>query len=182
MKAFHLTSFYAVLSLSLAALATVSAQSGTRISREELIARRNAAAERGAQLKPQEGGEALPHPSHSNILDRSVLLIGDRHWTYIPQGALLSVPERIQARVKVPDANGKEIPPGKYLPFTDFVRMNRGWISTYSVTLSQARDHDGISPEVREALTTSGRVVVSVCKGGPITTRKPKPEITTAQN
>ena len=76
----------------------------------------------------------------------------------------------------------KKLRKGSIFPFAEFVHQNRGWVSTYNVTLSQARDHDGISPEARKALTESGRVVVSVCKGGPITTRKPKPEITTAQN
>ena len=182
MKTNHLTPFHGVLSLSLAALSTVTAQSGSRVSREELIARRDAAMERSAHLKPEEGGEVAKHPSQASILDRSILLVSDRNWTFVPEGALLNIPDHLQKRVRVPKGDGKEIPPGKYIPFTSFVQKNRGWISAYNVTLSQARDPEGISPEVRKALTESGRVVVSVCKGGPITTRKPKPEKATAQN
>lgn len=177
MKLKQLTSFAGMVGLSIASLATAVAQTGAPISREELIARRDAANEQVTRLQPkeQEGGAPL-HPSQSSILDRSLLLRSGRHWTFVPKGAILCVPENYQDRVGVAEGEGK------YIPFADFAFKNRGWLSTYSVTLEQARGNDPISEDVRKALNESGRVVVSVCKGGAISTRLPKVPEATAKN
>ena len=72
-------------------------------------------------------------------------------------------------------------PVGEFVPFSEFVVKNRGWVSSYSVTLEQARGNKPISEKAREAMSQSGRVVVTVCKGGPITTRPPKVSEATAK-
>lgn len=165
-----------IFALVLALSPAVEAQSGKRLSREELIERRDAAREASAELLPEEKAESQAHPSQSSILDRSVLLSNGRNWTFIPKGAVLYIPEKYQERVNV--AEGR----GKYIPFTQFAQKNRQWIQTYSVTLEQARGTDAISDKAREALAESGRVVITVCKGGPISTRKPKTTVAAAQN
>lgn len=162
-----------VLFLSIAGGALADSES--RISREELIAKRDAARERVVQVKEEEKSEEQAHPSRSSILDRSVLLESGRYWTFIPKGAVLFVPEKFSKRVNVASSAGK------YIPFSEFRAKNRGWLSTYSVTLEQARGNDAISNDVRKVFANSGRVVVSVCKGGPISTRAPKNEQATVQ-
>lgn len=176
MKSLQFSLNTGVLCLFLATLGTVAGQTSTRISREELIARRDAARENNVRLQPKEVAEERTHPSQSSILDRSILLSNGRNWTFVPKGAVFCVPEKYQDRVNLP--TGK----GKYIPFADFAVKNRGWLSTYSVTLEQARGNSPISEEARKVLVESGRVVVSVCKGGPISTRPPKVPEATAKN
>lgn len=147
-----------------------------RLTREALIARRDAAQEHSLRLQPQEPVESQAHPSQASILDRSIVLTGRGHWTFVPTGSVFVVPENFQDRVN--QAEGR----GRYIPFADFAAKNRGWLSTYAVTLEQARGHDPISDAARDAMTESGRVVVTVCRGGPISTRPPKVPETTAKN
>jgi hypothetical protein len=160
----------------LVTLGTAAADTSGRLTREELIAKRDAAQQRALRLQPKEKAESQAHPSQSSILDRSLILSSGRNWTFVPKGALLCVPDKFQDRVNLQEAKGK------YVPFASFVTKNRGWLSTYSVTLEQARGNDAITDEVRESLIESGRVVISVCKGGPISTRPPKISEATAQN
>ncbi|MGJ8723091.1 MAG: hypothetical protein ACSHYB_00925 [Roseibacillus sp.] len=176
MKSTYFAPSRAAILASLGLLVAAAAQSNTRLSREELIARRDAAKEQSLRLQPKESVEAQVHPSKSSILDRSVLLANGRHWTFIPKGAVLCAPEVHKERVNVSEGTGR------YIPFTEFAAKNRGWLSTYSVTLEQARGNTPISEAVRKALNESGRVVISVCKGGAITTRAPRIPEATAQN
>lgn len=164
------------LCLLLATTNSLEAQSTQRLSREELIAKRDLARERSTRLQPKEAAEPATHPSQSSILDRSVLLSDGRNWTFIPKGALLFVPDEHQERVNIPSSKGK------YVPFAQFASRNRGWLSTYNVTLEQARGNEAINEKARKVLAESGRVVVSVCKGGPISTRPPKLPAATAKN
>ena len=135
-----------------------------------MIARRNAGNERKESLraKENENAESQAHPSQSSILDRSVILGNGINWTFVPKGALLVAPTFHQGSVNLTKGEGR------YLPFSQFVSKNRGWVSTHSVTLEQARGKEPISEEVKEALLDSGRVVVTVCQGGPISTRQPR--------
>ncbi|GHC62494.1 hypothetical protein [Roseibacillus persicicus] len=161
--------------LILASAGVLEAQPGSRLSREELIAKRDSAKERATtKLAPKEEAEAAKHPSQSSILDSSVLLSDGRNWTFIPKGALLYIPDRLKDRVNLTESKGK------YVPFDQFAQRNRGWLSTHSVTLEQARGNEPIKDSVRKVLVNSGRVIVTVCKGGPITTRPPKVAVASA--
>lgn len=160
-----------------------SAQSGKRLSREELIAKRDAARGHNSrfELKEAEGetqAKAKAHPTQNNILDRSVLLSSELNWTFVPKGAVFFVPDVHQKRVYLTQDKRK----GKYLPFEKFHAKNQGWLSTYSVTLEQARGKVPISENAQLAMEKSGRVVVSVCKGGPITVRPYKKKESVAKN
>ena len=85
-----------------------------------------------------------------------------------PAGRFFSFLSAHEGRVNLQEGKGT------YLPFTDFARMNRGWLATYSVTLEEARGNSAISGEAQKAWPQSGRVMISVCQGGPISTRPPK--------
>ena len=164
----------AVLCPVLAVFASFS-DAAERLSREELIARRDASNERLAQRTPKQETSSKGHPSRSSILDRSIVISNGRNWTFVPKGALLNVPAVHQNKV---NATSKT---AKYLPFAEFARSNRGWLSTHSVTLEQARGNAPITDQVRQALKEGGRVVVSVCQGGAISTRVPKVKLATAK-
>lgn len=165
-----------LLMFLLAGAGLAEAQSGQRLTREELIARRDASKERNVRLQAEDAAESQAHPSQSSILDRSVILADGRNWTFVPKGAVFCIPEIHEKRVNL--IEGK----GKYVPFASFAAKNRGWLSTYNVSLEQARGNSPINEEARKALMESGRVVISVCKGGPISTRPPKVEEATAKN
>ena len=176
MKSLHLRLNAGALSLLLASLGAVTAEAEGRLTREELIARRDAAQARTLRLQPKKETASKVHPSQSSILDRSVLLSSGRNWTFVPKGALLCVPDNFQERL------GLEKGKGKYIPFASFATRNRGWLSTYNVSLEQARGNKEITKEAREAMVKNGRVVISVFKGGPISTRPLKIVDATAQN
>lgn len=164
------------LVLSLLSAGAGLVQADSRVSNDELIARREVVRERLAKFAPEHKVEDQVHPSQYSILDESVLLSSGREWTFVPKGAVLHIPENFGDRVNV------EAPAGKFVPFSKFIVSNRGWVSSLSVTLDQARGIDVISEKTREALSQSGRVVVTVCKGGPITTAPPKAPVVAAKN
>lgn len=159
-----------------AGLETVCAQS-TRLSQEELIAKRDSANDRNSRLEPKEGlADSQDHPSQSSILTRSVIIGGGRNWTFVPKGSVFHAPENRAERVNLTKRTGK------YLPFAEFLRVNRGWLTTYNVTLEQARGKSPINEDAKESMEKGGRVVISVCKGGPISVRPPKVETAEVSN
>jgi hypothetical protein len=79
------------------------------------------------------------------------------------------VPARYKAQL-----NGKRV--GKLVPWQTFYAQNRGWIHVHSVSMSQARGEKELDPKQVEVYQGLGRVVVSVCHGGPISVIKPKVE------
>ena len=172
MKFSQLSAKRAILLLLCVSTGLVEAQVGQRLTREELIARRDAANERKTSLDAKEEAKAETHPSKSSILERSVILGSSRNWTFVPKGAVMILPETHKEKVNL--AEGR----GKYLPFAEFAAQNRGWLSVYSVTLDQARGKSPISEQERKKLQASGRVVISVCQGGPISTRATKAKAT----
>lgn len=138
---------------------------GKRLTREELAELRAEATERSQRLQPTAPVADQSHPSQASILDTSVILTSGRNWTFVPKGAVLVTPELYEAQVD-------QAPKGEFLNFNDFLNRNRGWLTTLDVTLAQARGQVPVKDATKEALVKSGRVVVTVCKGGPVGSRK----------
>lgn len=138
---------------------------GKRLTREELSELRAKATERSERLQPTAPVADQSHPSQASILDTSVILTSGRNWTFVPKGAVVLVPELYEAQVG-------QAPKGEFLQFNDFLNRNRGWLTTLNVTLAQARGKEPVKEATNEALVKSGRVVVTVCKGGPVASRK----------
>ena len=147
---------------------------GKRLTRQQLEELRGSAQEKNMKLKPVEAAVDKAHPSQSSILDRSVILSDGRNWTFVPKGSVFIKPELFQEKV-----GGK--PSVNYLSFDEFFIKNRGWITTFPVTLEQARGNAPIPEKKRDALVKAGRVVVTTFKGGAISTRPFKSELATAQ-
>lgn len=148
---------------------------GQRLTQEELVERRTEAMERNKRLQPAAPVSDQSHPSQASILDTSVILTSSRNWTFVPKGAVLVVPEAYQAQVD-------KAPKGEFMHFNDFLKRNRGWLATLSVSLEQARGKAPVKAETREALVKGGRVVVTVCKGGPVASRQYVEAGATAKN
>lgn len=118
----------------------------------------------------------MKHPSQASLIERSVILSSGSHWTIVPKGAVLMVPERFGNRV------GTERK-GKLVRFPEFLRLNQSWLSSQEVTMEQAKGHEIFEEERMKAMQRQGRVVVAVRHGGPITVLKPKKkDILTTQN
>ena len=165
----------AALLLLCASAKMVEAQSGKRLTREELIELREASSQRREKLEPQKTEETEKNPPKTSILDRSVVLGSGQNWTFVPKGAVMHLPEIHKNKVNLTEGRGR------YLPFADFLAKNRGWVSTYDVTLEQARGNTPIGEEARKKLEKSDRVIISICKGGPISTRPSKASTTPAK-
>ncbi len=182
MKCFRFPPMKGILLLLVGSMALSFAENdGKRLSREELLELLEKSSERMSRLKLQSSKTEQMHPSQSSILDRSVILNDGRKWTLIPKGSLLAIPEAHQQRVNAQPGTAK------YVEFSSFLLRNRGWLSTHAVTLEQARGNQRLNTKAVEVLQKSGRVVISVYQGGPITTRafkekKDGSNTSTAQN
>mgnify|MGYP001817507175 CR=1 FL=1 len=97
----------------------------------------------------------------AGFLNRSTLLAFNGNWTLVPKTAVIHIPESLQSRIVTE-------PTGKLLPWREFFALNRGWLHTQNVALSDARGETELSPAVCLAYRATGRVVVAVHKRGPI--------------
>lgn len=97
----------------------------------------------------------------ASFLKSSTLLAFNGNWTLVPKHAVIHIPESLQSRIVTQ-------PSGKLLSWREFLTLNRGWIHLQNVTLSDARGETAVSPAALKASRATGRVVVAVCEGGPI--------------
>ena len=109
---------------------------------------------------------AAPAPAAAqSIIRQSTLLHDGRgHWTMVPAGALVHVPEALRPRVV-------QAPAGSLLPWLDFLALNRTWLTTTEVSLEQAAGQQGLPAERSEFWLKQDKIVVAVHRGGPISLR-----------
>lgn len=109
-----------------------------------------------------QGLGLTPPPADSGAVDITpqVLVFGN-FWTFVPAGAVIHVPERLQNRV-----NGQ--PSGTLLEFRDFLNRNRGWIITREVSRSQAAGKTPFSEKFQQILQNSGQVNIATLSGNPV--------------
>lgn len=116
-----------------------------------------------SSIKPREAPLAL-----EGLLQRSTVISFNGHWTIVPKGAVLVVPNFYKGRVAVR-------PEGTLLPWNEFYARNLGWLHLQKVTMANARGEAPLSDEVLEAYQQTGRVVVAVLHQGPISMVRPAP-------
>ena len=156
---------YLTVSL-LVALSSVAAlgEEMTWLTKEVLAAKRASIVEAQTAEKPAQLTSSAS-VSARNPFRRSSFLTFDGKWTFVPEGAVLHIPPRFQARVT---ANQPE---GKMVPFSTFFQSNFGWLKTQVVTSEQILG-SGSSSNFREALGESNYVVVATRNGFPVSTRQ----------
>lgn len=116
---------------------------------------------------PPPAAEAREEWKPVDLLKRSEFLSCSGVSTLVPKGSVLNVPAGYQARMQFTEGN-------RIVPWAEFFRANRGWISTHEVSRKQAEADEPLSPEALEAIAKNPRVVVATLSGGPITVlRKP---------
>ena len=119
----------------------------------------------GVKLEARQPGE-IRESRTTSFLKSSTLLAFNGHWTLVPKRAVIHIPEALQSRIVTK-------PSGKLLPWTEFLALNRGWLHTQNVAMSDARGETELSPAVCEAYRATGRVVVAVHQRGPISMPTP---------
>jgi hypothetical protein len=117
--------------------------------------------------KPAKGEAKVVRPVNQSIINQSTVLHDGRHWTLIPNGAVLFLPDAMKARV-----NAK--PVGTLLPWSDFLAINRSWITTNEVTFDQAAENEPLPAERKEFWANQDKIVVAVHQQGPISVRVAK--------
>lgn len=116
--------------------------------------------------RPSEEQASAQRTAPPSILAQSEILEFGGHWTLVPRGALLHVPEAHLPRV------GKR-PLGVLLQFQDFLAVNRSWISTEEVDYQTASGERKISTDKLAFWEKQDRVIIAVHQGGPISVSKP---------
>lgn len=114
------------------------------------------------KFQKSEGADPSVVNKVGNLLDNSELITFNGNTTLVPKNAIIRIPEKYKARVN----NHK--PGSKILSWVDFLRLNRGWISTIEVSFTQAKGLATVSGKEMDTLEESGNLIVAVLKNGPI--------------
>ena len=144
----------------------VAEEKYTRLDSQALEEKRRAMLDARAARKsaPVERAVDRPAAKPADLLSRSTLLAANGHWTLVPRGAILHLP----------DAHAKKIvqaPVGKFLPFHEFHKKNYAWLSTREVSIKEAVGDKPFDEQVKTALVGAGLVVVSTMQKSPTSTK-----------
>jgi hypothetical protein len=117
------------------------------------------------RLQTPAEGEAVVSPANDqSIVKQSIILNDGKHWTLVPKGAVIFLPEAMKSRV-----NGK--PVGILLTFTDFLTRNHAWVATNEVSFKQAAGSEQLPAESTTFWAKQDKVVIAVHQNGPISVR-----------
>lgn len=102
-----------------------------------------------------------------DIMKLCDVMVSQNSYTLVPKRSVLfASPERQQA---IGGASGK----AQFQQWPKFLGSNLSWISTYEVTLDQARGTAPIHPDVMKTIQQRGGVVIAVYRGCPISVATP---------
>lgn len=115
------------------------------------------------QSPPKEGAK-IHRPEDQSIIKQSVILQDGTHWTLVPKGAVIYLPEALKSRV-----NAK--PDGTLLAWPDFLARNQAWITTHDISFDQATGNKPLQTESVAFWPKQNKVVIAVHQKGPISVR-----------
>ncbi|MBK1830367.1 hypothetical protein JIN77_06500 [Verrucomicrobiaceae bacterium R5-34] len=110
---------------------------------------------------PAEPAKPIAKAKRKTLIGSSTLLANNGHWTLIPKGAVIYIPERHKGKLV-------SKPTGTLIEWKKFLIANHGWIHVHPVTMTQAQGKDKLADDVMKAYQSMGKVVVATCAGGPI--------------
>ena len=116
--------------------------------------------------KPAADEIRVARPQNQSIIGESTILSDGTSWTFVPNGAVVFLPNAHKPRVGVK-------PAGILLPWVDFLTHNLNWITTVDVTIAQAAGKDPLPAERAAFWTTQDKIVVATHQSGPISVRVP---------
>jgi hypothetical protein len=117
-------------------------------------------------VKPAAGKAKVTKAKDQSIIKQSTILHDGNHWTLVPMGAVLFLPEAMKPRVNTKIT-------GTLLPWLDFLARNQSWITTSEVTLGQAAGKESLPAERAAFWAKQDKVVIAVHQKGPISVRVP---------
>ncbi len=116
---------------------------------------------------PAKGETNVSRPEDQSIIKQSAILVDGSHWTLVPKGAVIFLPEAMKSRV---DAK----PAGTLLAWTAFLARNQAWITTTDVSFEQATGKKPLQPEHVAFWAKQDKVVIATHQSGPISVRVKK--------
>ena len=118
--------------------------------------------------KPAEGDAKAARPQNESIIAQSTILHDSYHWTIVPNGAVIFLPESQKARI-VPK------PEGKLLTWAEFLARNFSWLGTEEVTIDQAAGKVPLPQDRVSHWSKQDQIIIAVHLSGPISVRPAKP-------
>jgi len=96
-----------------------------------------------------------------SIIGSSTLLSSGVHWTLVPRGAVVYVPDHLKGKIVAK-------PSGTLISWKKFLHKNYGWLHIHPVKMTQAQGKEKISQKSIKAYKSMGKIVVATCAQGPI--------------
>lgn len=121
----------------------------------QLNAKRAAA---GAKIEPVPGKAAA---KGYDLIELSSFIADGEKFTLVPINSVIFVPEARAANIIA--APGKD-----FINWQSFLLSRRAWVTTFEVTLAQARGEVAITPEQIEKFKKGTSIIVATYRGGPI--------------
>ncbi len=119
-------------------------------------------------LETLDAGDPSEAARPRDLLATSDFLCFNGKATLVPKGAILATPARLQPRLHF-EADAV------ILTWSEFLALNRGWISSVEVKLDQAGGRAALSEELTKRIAESSTVIVATYQGGPISVNPHKP-------
>lgn len=122
------------------------------------------------KLKAKPQFEGRPDVQNS-LLTSSLFLSDGKHYTIIPVGSILALPNQYRNRV-IPQ------PAGDLTFWPNFLKLNSSWLAAKEVPLQMAKGDTKAGEAIMRSLSLSpsSRVLVSVYKNCPISILEPAPD------
>lgn len=117
----------------------------------------------------KEGIDPAAKAAPRDLVKESTILCYRGFLTLIPKQAVLHLPETLKSRFE-------EQPHVQVQVWSDFYRVNRGWIRTVEVTKEQAMGRAPLTEEVVKSFQQGSSAVIATYKGGPISIVPFQPE------
>ena len=115
-------------------------------------------------VQPADGEAKVAKPLSESIISQSTILHDGTHWTLVPKGAVVFLPEAMKQRVNVR-------PVGTLLPWSGFLEKNRSWLVSQEVSFDQAAGNEALPTSAGAVWLKDNKVVVAVHHDGPISVR-----------
>jgi hypothetical protein len=114
-----------------------------------------------SKLKAAEGADPSKTNQPEDFLAQSDVICFNGVATFVPKRAILAAPADFKDRLGMQ-------PGARIVGWTEFLSLNRGWVSTVEVDRAQAEGNKMMAEEVTEKITKSTNLVVATYMGGPI--------------
>lgn len=111
--------------------------------------------------KPTDESQRIVRPRHTSVVKESTILHDGTHWTLVPNGAVIHLPEAQRERI-----NAR--PVGKLMPWPEFLARNSAWLTTREVSFDLAAGNEKIDPAVLNEWKSGDKIVIAVHQQGPI--------------